>query len=314
MTVYIARRFIQLIPVLAIIAIIAFFILRVAPGDPTAMLLPQDASAADIDRLRERLGLNRPIHVQFLDWFGNLALGDFGISFHSREPVLETIARRLTPTIWLAICAQLFAALLAIPAGILAAIRQNSWWDKFVTVFALGGVAIPNFWLGMLLVLLVSINLRWLPSQGFVDPFVDPIQGIRRLILPTITLGYAQAALIMRMTRSSMLDVMRLDYVRTARAKGLRERPVLLGHALVNAMNPIITVIGFSMASLFSGAIVVELVFNYPGIGQLIVEAVGRRDFPLIQGVLVLLAVIILLVNFLVDISYSIFDPRIRYD
>ncbi|MEX2536046.1 MAG: ABC transporter permease [Trueperaceae bacterium] len=314
MTVYIARRFLGLIPVLAIIAVIAFFILRVAPGDPTAMLLPQDASAEDIDRLRERLGLNRPLPIQFFEWFGSLVTGDFGISFHSRSPVLETIAQRVTPTIWLAVSAQLFAILVAIPGGIIAAIRQNSWWDKGVTLFALGGVAIPNFWFGMLLVMLVSINLRWLPSQGFVDPFDDPINGIRRLILPTITLGYAQAAQIMRMTRSSMLDVMRLDYVRTARAKGLQERTTLFRHALINAMNPIITVIGFSVASLLSGAIVVELVFNYPGIGQLVVEAVGRRDFPLIQGVLVLLAAMTLVVNFFVDVSYSIFDPRIRYE
>jgi peptide/nickel transport system permease protein len=195
-----------------------------------------------------------------------------------------------------------------------AAVRQNTWLDKTATVVALGGVAIPSFWLGMMLVLLVSVNLRWLPSQGFVDPLVDPVGGLRRLILPAITLGYAQAALITRMTRSAMLDTIRLDYVRTARSKGLRERVVILRHALANAMAPVITVIGLSIASLMAGAIVVELVFNYPGLGQLIVEAVRRRDFPLIQGVLVLLALITVAVNFAVDMSYSLFDPRIRYD
>jgi peptide/nickel transport system permease protein len=181
-------------------------------------------------------------------------------------------------------------------------------------VLALGGVAIPNFWFAMMLVMLFSIHWGLLPSQGFVDPLQDPLQGFRRLVLPAIALGYLQVGLITRMTRSAMLDVLRLDYIRTARAKGLRERVVVYRHALSNAMGPIVTVIGLSMASLFTGAVVTELVFNYPGLGQLIVEAVGRRDFPLIQGVLVVLAVITLFINFLVDISYGLFDPRLRYD
>lgn len=314
MTTYILRRLVQLIPVLLMIAVFAFFVLRVAPGDPTAMLLPQDASAEDIERLRERLGLDRSILRQFSTWFGAMLVGDFGISYHSREPVLDTIAQRVYPTLWLAACAQLFAIVLAVPLGILAALRQDSPIDRAVTVFSVGGVAIPNFWLGMLLVMVFSVELRWLPSQGFVDPLQEPWEAARRLLLPTITLGYQQSAQIMRMTRSTMLDVLRLDYVRTAHAKGVRQRTVLYRHALVNAMNPILTVIGLSMAGLFSGAVVVELVFNFPGLGQLIVESVGRRDFPLIQGVLVLLAVLTLAINFMVDLSYGLFDPRIRYE
>lgn len=314
MLTYAARQFLQLIPTVLLIAVLAFFILRVAPGDPTALLLPQDATAEDIARLRQQLGLDRPLAVQFVTWFGSMLRGDLGTSFYTRGPVVDVIAQRIVPTIWLAAASQLVAVLIAIPLGVLAALRQNGWFDRGVTVVALGGVAIPNFWLGMLLVLLVSVELRWLPSQGFVDPLVDPVQGLRRLVLPAITLGFAQAALITRMARSAMLDVIRLDYVRTARAKGLRPSVVILHHALRNAMAPIVTVIGLSVASLLSGAIVTELVFNFPGLGQLIVEAVRRRDFPLIQGVLVVLALTTVLVNFLVDVSYGFFDPRIRYE
>ena len=314
MLTYAARQFLQLIPTVLLIAVLAFFILRVAPGDPTALLLPQDATAEDIARLRTTLGLDQPLVVQFVTWFGAMLRGDLGTSFYTRGPVVDVIGQRIVPTIWLASAAQLVAIVIAIPLGVLAALKQNGWFDRGVTVIALGGVAIPNFWLGMLLVLLVSVELRWLPSQGFVDPLVDPIQGLRRLILPALTLGFAQAALITRMARSAMLDVIRLDYIRTARAKGLRPRVVILDHALRNAMAPIVTVIGLSVASLLSGAIVTELVFNYPGLGQLIVEAVRRRDFPLIQGVLVILALTTVLVNYLVDLSYGLFDPRIRYD
>jgi peptide/nickel transport system permease protein len=312
--IFVARKLIQLVPTVLVIAVLAFFILRVAPGDPTALLLPQDATAADIERLRRTLGLDRPLVVQFVTWFTSLLRGDFGTSFYTRGPVIDTIASRVVPTIWLALSAQVVAIVLAIPLGIIAALRQNGWPDRGITLFALGGVAIPNFWLGMLLVLLVSVELRWLPSQGFVDPLRDPLQGLRRLILPAITLGFAQAALITRMTRSAMLDVIRLDFVRTARAKGLRERVVVLRHAFRTALAPIVTVIGLSVASLLSGAIVTELVFNFPGLGQLIVEAVRRRDFPLIQGILVILALVTVFVNFAVDLTYGWIDPRIRYE
>lgn len=312
--VFVARRLFQLLPTLVVIAVVAFFLIRVAGGDPTALLLPQDATQEDIQRLRTELGLDRPIVVQFFAWTGDMLRGDFGISFYSRQPVVDTIADRAYPTLWLALFAQLIAIVVAIPAGIVSAVRQNSLLDKFFTVFALGGVAIPNFWFAMMLVMLFSIQWNLLPSQGFTDPLEDPVQGFRRLLLPAIALGYLQVGLITRMTRSAMLDVLRLDYIRTSRAKGLRESVVVGRHALSNAMGPIVTVIGLSMASLFTGAVVTELVFNFPGLGQLIVEAVGRRDFPLIQGVLVILAVITLLVNFLVDISYGLFDPRIRTD
>jgi peptide/nickel transport system permease protein len=312
--VFFARRLLQLLPTLVVIAVVAFFLIRVAGGDPIALLLPQDASQEDVERMRRALGLDRPLVVQFFSWTADMVRGDFGISFYSRQPVLDTIVDRAYPTLWLALFAQLLAVVVAIPAGILSAVKQNSWLDRFFTVFALGGVAIPNFWFAMMLVMLFSIQLNMLPSQGFRDPLVDPIEGLRRLVLPSVALGYLQVGLITRMTRSAMLDVLRLDYIRTGRAKGLKESAVIGRHALANAMGPILTVIGLSMASLFTGAVVTELVFNFPGLGQLIVEAVGRRDFPLIQGVLVILAVITLLVNFLVDISYGIFDPRIRFE
>ena len=312
--VFFARRLLQLLPTLVVIAVVAFFLIRVAGGDPIALLLPQDASQEDVERMRRSLGLDRPLVVQFFSWTADMVRGDFGTSFYSRQPVIDTIVDRAYPTLWLALFAQFLAVMVAIPAGILSAVKQNSWLDKFFTVFALGGVAIPNFWFAMMLVMLFSIQLNVLPSQGFRDPLVDPIEGLRRLILPSVALGSLQVGLITRMTRSAMLDVLRLDYIRTGRAKGLKERVVIGRHALANAMGPILTVIGLSMASLFTGAVVTELVFNFPGLGQLIVEAVGRRDFPLIQGVLVILAVITLLVNFLVDISYGIFDPRIRFE
>lgn len=312
--VFFARRLLHLVPALVVIAVVAFFLIRVAGGDPTALLLPQDASQEDIDRMRQEFGLDQPLLVQFAVWTADLVRGDLGMSYYTRAPVLATIVDRAYPTLWLAVFAQLLAIVIAIPAGVVSAVRQNTLIDKLFTVFALGGVAIPNFWFAMMLVMLFSINLGWLPSQGFVDPLVDPWQGIRRLILPSVALGYLQVGLITRMTRSAMLDVLRLDYVRTGRAKGLPERAVIGRHALATAMGPIVTVIGLSMASLFTGAVVTELVFNYPGLGQLIVEAVGRRDFPLIQGVLIVLAVITLLVNFLVDLSYGVFDPRIRYE
>jgi peptide/nickel transport system permease protein len=312
--VYLTRRALNLIPTLVVIAVVAFFLIRATGGDPTALLLPQDASQADIARMRTQLGLDQPLPVQFARWSLDLLRGDFGISYYTRQPVLFTIGDRAYPTLWLALFAQLIAVATAIPAGILSAVRQNTFIDKVFTVVALGGVAIPNFWFAMMLVMLVSITWGWLPSQGFVDPMVDPWQGFRRLILPAVALGYAQVGLITRMTRSAMLDVMRLDYVRTARAKGLKENAVIWRHALANAMGPIVTVIGLSMASLFAGAVVTELVFNYPGLGQLIVEAVGRRDYPLIQGVLILIAAITVVINFLVDISYGIFDPRVRFE
>lgn len=312
--VFFARRLLQLLPTLVVIAVVAFFLIRIAGGDPTSLLLPQDASQEDVQRLRGELGLDRPLAVQFFSWTGDMLRGDFGMSFYSRQPVIDTIIDRAYPTLWLAVFAQLIAVIVAIPAGIISAVRQNSLLDKFFTVFALGGVAIPNFWFAMMLVMLFSIQWNLLPSQGFTDPLVNPALGFRRLILPAVALGYLQVGLITRMTRSAMLDVLRLDYIRTGRAKGLKETVVVGRHALSNAMGPILTVIGLSMASLFTGAVVTELVFNFPGLGQLIVEAVGRRDFPLIQGVLVILAVITLLVNFLVDISYGLFDPRIRLD
>lgn len=311
---FFAQRLLQLVPSLVVIAVVAFFLIRAAGGDPTALLLPQDASQEDIDRMRREFGLDQPVMVQFLVWTADLARGDLGISYYTRAPVLTTIADRAYPTLWLAVCAQLLAIVIAIPAGIVSAVRQNSLVDKLFTVFALGGVAIPNFWFAMMIVMLFSIQWGWLPSQGFIDPMTEPWQGIRRLILPSVALGYLQVGLITRMTRSAMLDVLRLDYVRTGRAKGLPERRVIGQHALANAMGPIVTVIGLSMASLFTGAVVTELVFNYPGLGQLIVEAVGRRDFPLIQGILIVLALITLLINFLVDVSYGVFDPRIRLE
>ena len=314
MTVYIIRRLLALVPVIAVVGIVSFSIIRLSPGDPAMFFVTADATADEVQAVRERLGVDRPVPEQFALWAGGVLRGDLGTSFYQRRPVTDLFWSRFPPTLWLALSAQLLALIIAVPTGIVSAIRPNSLWDRSMTVFTLLGVSIPGFWLALLLVLAFSVNLRWLPVQGYVDPLQHPAGALRHLILPVIALGYSQAALIARMTRAAMLDVLSQDYVRTARAKGVRPSRVVLAHALRNAMNPILTVTGLSITSLISGSIIIEIVFNYPGIGRMVIDAVTRRDFPVIQGSMMIVAFMYVMVNLLVDISYSAFDPRIRYD
>jgi len=253
--------------------------------------------------------------VQFVSWFGGVLQGDLGRSFHQDRPVIDMFARAFPPTIYLTITSLLLAVILAVPIGILSAIKQDSLLDRFATVFVLIGVATPNFWLGLLLIQWFAVQLGWLPAQGFMRPEDGGLAAsLRTLILPSIALGYSGAALIARMTRSGMLEVLRQDYVRTARAKGIAENRVNYVHALRNAFNPILTVIGLAVTSLISGSLVVELVFNFPGVGRLVVDSVFRRDYPVIQGSLLLIAGITIFVNLVVDMLYAVTDPRIRYD
>ncbi len=314
MTVYIIRRLLALVPVIAVVGIVSFSIIRLSPGDPAMFFVTADATADEVQAVRERLGVDRPVPEQFALWAGGVLRGDLGTSFYQRRPVTDLFWSRFPPPLWLALSAQLLALIIAVPTGIVSAIRPNSLWDRSMTVFTLLGVSIPGFWLALLLVLAFSVNLRWLPVQGYVDPLQHPAGALRHLILPVIALGYSQAALIARMTRAAMLDVLSQDYVRTARAKGVRPSRVVLAHALRNAMNPILTVTGLSITSLISGSIIIEIVFNYPGIGRMVIDAVTRRDFPVIQGSMMIVAFMYVMVNLLVDISYSAFDPRIRYD
>lgn len=315
MTSYIIRRTIATLPVVLIVGVIAFLLVHLTPGDPAAFFLDADSPPEEIERVRERLGLDQPIPIQFALWFGNILQGDLGRSFHENRPVIDMFARAFPPTLYLTLSSLILALVLAIPIGILSAIRQNSLIDRFATVFVLLGVATPNFWLGLLLIQLFAVTLGWLPAQGFVRPEEKGLwASLRTLILPSIALGYSGAALIARMTRSGMLEVLRQDYIRTGRAKGVHERSINYKHALSNAFNPILTVIGLTVASLISGSLVVELVFNFPGVGRLVVDSVFRRDYPVIQGSLLLIAGITILVNLIVDLFYAFTDPRIRYD
>ena len=277
-------------------------------------MLGTDATPQEVEKLREDLGLNEPLHVQFYRWISRVLRGDLGDSFFMGRPVTVALLERLPATILLAVAALFFAVLIGVPAGIIAAIKQNSIIDQLVMITALIGVSLPSFWIGLNLILIFSVNLRWLPSGGYVPLTENFIDGLRCLLMPAFALGFMQAALIARMTRSSMLEVLRQDYIRTARSKGLAEQVVVGLHALKNAMIPILTVIGTAFGVLLGGAVIVETVFAYPGIGRLVVAAVQRRDYPVIQGALLLISSIYVLVNLLVDVLYTLIDPRIKYN
>ena len=311
---YVIRRLLGLIPVLILVAIAAFLLVYLVPGDPAMVMLGSDASPQQLQALRTQLGLDRSMPEQFVLWVGQVLRGNLGESFFLGRPVTQALLERLPATLQLAVLSLFFALLIGIPSGLLAAVRQNTWWDQIVMAVAIGGVSIPSFWLGLALILVFSVTLGWLPSGGYEPLWEDFWGGLRALILPSISLGVMQAALIARMTRSSMLEVLRQDYVRTARAKGLHHWTVIVRHALKNAMIPIITTTGTAFGVLLGGAVVVETVFTYPGLGRLVVLAVQRRDYPLVQGALLMISVIYVMVNLLVDMLYGAFDPRIKYE
>ena len=311
---YVIKRILGIVPVVLLVGVIGFSLVHVTPGDPAAFFVGDDAGPEEVARIRQQLGLDQPVWVQFTRWFGGLLRGDLGVSFYYRQPVWDAFMLALPPTLVLTGTALFIAVVLAIPIGVLSAIRQNTWMDKVATIFVLTGVSMPNFWLGLLMILLFAVTLGWLPAQGYVSPAQDAWATFRHVILPAIALGYSAAALIARMTRSAMLEVLRQDFVRTARSKGLGERTVLYKHALTNAFIPVLTVIGLTVASLLSGSVVVESVFNYPGVGRLVVDSVMRRDYPVIQGSLLLIALITIVVNLLIDLLYAVVDPRIQYE
>jgi len=313
MSGYIVRRIIGLIPVLLLVGVTAFFLVHIIPGDPAAVMLGADATPQQIEQIRQDMGLNKPLYVQFAIWIGKVVRGDLGESYFLGRSVSSALIERLPATISLAVVSLCIAVLIGVPAGIVAAIKQNKIMDQAVMVMALIGVSVPSFWLGLTLMLVFSVNLRWFPSGGYVPLTQNFLQGLRCMIMPAFALGFMQAALIARMARSSMLEVLRQDYIRTARSKGLRERLVILRHALKNAMIPVLTVIGIAFGVLLGGAIIVETVFTYPGVGRLVVKAVQRRDYPLVQGALLLISCIYVIVNLLVDILYPMLDPRIKY-
>jgi peptide/nickel transport system permease protein len=313
MYAYLLRRILATIPVMVVVALFVFALLHLSPGDPAAVIAGDYASPADVQRIRHELGLDNPIHVQLGIWLWKLMHGDLGTSIFSNLPVTKLIGQRLEPTFALTIMTMVIAVVLAVPIGVIAAWTAGTWVDRLVMVFAVLGFSLPVFWLGFLLIYGFSIRLEILPVQGYVSFQKGVIPFLRHLILPSLTLGIVYMALIARMTRASMLEVLREDYIRTAHAKGLKPYVVLLWHALKNASLPIVTIIGVGVALLIGGVVVTESVFAIPGLGRLTVDAILHRDYPVIQGIILVFSAVYVLINLLVDMTYTFLDPRIRY-
>ena len=309
----IVRRVISLVPVLVLVTAGVFGLIHLTPGDPIDAMMAESVDAEAKASLRKELGLDRPIHEQYAAWMRRLLRGDLGRSIRNGEPVIENVSRRIRPSLELALLAMAVSLLIAFPVGIVSAARRNTAVDRAGTSFALFGICMPNFLLALLLIFLFGVTLRWLPISGYTDPVEEPLNGLRSLLLPAVTLGLALAAVITRTLRSSMLEALGEDYVRTARAKGLSEWRVIRGHVLKNALIPVVTVLGLQLGTLIGGAVITEYVFALPGVGRLVVEAVFARDYPLVQGVILLIALGFILSNLLVDLLYGWIDPRIRY-
>lgn len=297
-----------------IVGIITFTLVHLTPGDPASVMLGPDSSKEEVERLREDLGLNEPLPVQFGLWVKDIAQFDLGQSLFLGRPVTRAIFDRAEPTGMLTLYSMIISIGIGVPAGIIAAIRRGSFLDRILMVFAISGAAIPNFFLGILLILVFAVTLGLLPSSGYVNIAHDPIGHLKVMILPAFAIGFSSAGLLARLTRSSMLDVLGDDFIRTARAKGLAFRTVVTRHALRNALIPVVTVIGYSLGNALGGAVVTETVFAIPGMGRLVVQSVVRRDFPVIQGAVIAIAMFYVLANLLVDVLYVFIDPRITYD
>ena len=310
---YILRRILATIPVMLIVAVLVFVLLQVAPGDPADLLSNENTPEDQVEKIRARMGLDRPIPVQLFFWLRNLLQGDLGNSVFSNKPVTGLLAQRAIPTVSLAVLIEIVAIGLGVPLGTIAAWKQGSLFDRAIMVFASLSFAVPGFFLGFIVIWLFALKFPILPAGGYVPPGEDLFTFFKHLILPSIAAGLIVMALITRMTRSSVLEVLREDYVRTARAKGLSENAVLIRHALKNAALPIITVIGLGLAGLLSGVVVIEQVFAIPGFGRLMVDGIVKRDYPIIQGAILVTAAIFVLVNLIIDASYALFDPKIRY-
>ena len=310
---YIATRLLSAIPVLILVVVFVFALLRLAPGDPAQMIAGDQATPEKIRAIRASLDLDKPVHVQFVTWVGKLMRGDLGESVGKRVAVSEIIGQRLTPTVVLALVSEVFAVVVGVPLGVIAAWKSNTWIDRAVILFASIGFAMPVFWLAFLAIWLFSLNLELLPVLGYTSFDNGLVAYARHLVLPCATLGVSLVALIARMTRATMLEVMRQDYIRTARSKGLTEQVVVLRHALKNASLPILTVVGLGIAWLLNGAIITETFFAIPGLGALIAQSILVRDYPVVQALLILATLIYVFVNMIIDLAYGYFDPRIRY-
>lgn len=312
MLTYILRRILIAIPTLLLVSVFVFGLQKLLPGDPILVMAGEDRDPAVIELLREKYRLNDPIPMQYLYWLGDVVKGDLGISLRTNEPVLSLITSKLPVTIQLAIMSMIFAVLIGIPAGILSAVHKGTWVDWLANVVALSGLSVPNFWLGIMLILLVSVNFGWLPASGYESPWVDPVRSFQTMVMPAFVLGTGLAATLMRHTRSAMLGVLQADYVRTARAKGLRNRVVVLKHAFRNAVLPVVTLLALLFGELLAGAVLTEQIFTIPGFGKLIVDAVFNRDFAVVQGVVLCTAIGFIAMNLLADVAYVLLNPRLR--
>jgi peptide/nickel transport system permease protein len=309
---FLVRRVAISIVTLFVISLIVFAGVRMIPGDPARVMGGTDADAAGLAEIRQKYGLDDPIPVQYLRWIGLAVRGDLGESIRTRESVMWTVARKLPITMELALLSLLVALALAIPAGVFSAVRRNTVWDLLANAVSLCGLSVPSFWLGIMLILLLSVRLHWLPASGFVPLWENPLGNLQRMLMPAFVLGAGLAAVLMRQTRNSMIDILSADYIRTAWSKGLASRAVIFRHAFRNGLIPVVTILGLQTGALMGGAVVTEQIFVVPGFGRLIVEAVFTRDYPLVQGVVLITASTYVLVNLLVDLSYSVLNPRIR--
>ncbi|RMA43095.1 ABC transporter permease [Rhodophyticola porphyridii] len=312
MLAFIGRRILIAIPTIILISIFVFTLQHLLPGDPILVLAGEERDPEVLEFLREKYRLNDPIPIQYLAWVGNALQGDLGISFRTNQPVLELIGEKLPVTLQLAVMALVFALVIGVPAGVLSAYKKGTWIDWVANVVALSGLSVPNFWLGIMMILLVSVKLGWLPASGYQPFSEDPLQSIRTMLMPAFVLGTALAATLMRHTRSAMLSVLQSDYIRTARAKGLAERVVLVKHALRNALVPIVTVTTLIFGELLAGAVLTEQIFTIPGFGKLVVDAVFNRDYAVVQGIVLCTGVAFIFMNILADVAYRVLNPRMR--
>ncbi|MCS6825930.1 MAG: ABC transporter permease [Caldilinea sp.] len=310
---YIVLRGAQMILVMIGVTVLCFFMLKITPGDPATAILGVQASPQEVERLRRSLGLDQPWFVQLAIWAGNVVRGDLGVSYISKKPVGELILTRLPVTLELTIFSMLLAVLIAIPAGIISAVKRNTWIDYFFTGFSLFGVSMPSFWFGILLILVFSLWLGWLPASGYVPWNRGIWPHVRSLILPGLALGLFLAGVLVRFSRASMVETLVQDYIRTARAKGLSNRHILLGHALRNALIPTVTIVGIQFGALLGGAVIIETVFAFPGVGTMLLTAVNQRDYPVVMGVTLVIALLYTVTNLLVDFIYMWLNPRIRF-
>ena len=311
---YALVRLLQMAPLLLLVSLLSFLLIKLVPGDPAVVIGGATATAAEIEAIRHNMGLDRPLHVQLWAYYTNLARGDLGRSLLLGQPVAEALLQRAPVTFAVAAYSMVLTLALGLASGVVAALRHNRWADQLVSFVALLGVSLPNFWLGLMMIVVFSVHLGWLPTGGYASPVENPVAFLRFATMPAVALALLQIGLLTRVTRSAMLEELRQDYVRTARAKGLPERLVVGRHAMTNAMIPVLTVIGLILSVLLSGSVIVETIFDVPGIGLLLGNAILRRDYPMIQGGLLFVAATLMLLNLLTDILYGVFDPRVRTD